>query len=125
MGADLTIKKTKRYFRDSYGPSNTWWAHKMSYWEISQVLQEQKMLHDGEVNAKGVAYICKRLQTHPFIAKEEFVEQWRKDRASDGETTREEVLIEQAWNEAQEAEAEMQSFWKEAAISKSDVSWSV
>lgn len=129
MGADLTIQSTKRYFRDSYGPSNTWWVRGMSYWEMSSVLRRRGLIPTNgveEVKPAGVQVIWNTLQQHPFPAKDAFVQKWRVDHKDvEIDTVREEVQIEDAWRCARADDAEMIAFWKEALAHNSTVRWSV
>ena len=129
MGADLTIQSTKRYFRDSYGPSNTWWVRGMSYWEMSSILRQRDLITTAtsEVKPEGVRAIWDALQQHPFPNKATFVQKWRADHktAVETDTVREEVQIEDAWRCARADDAEMIAFWKEALAHNSPVQWSV
>ena len=128
MGADLTITKSGKYFRDSYNPSSTWWVIGLSYWEINDTLKKKKLLdEEGNVSLDGVKLIWNEIEKHPFTEDKVLahISRHRNDLGNLGVHKYTPENIRKWIQYFQKGDKEMRSFWKEAIKLKSSVEFSV
>lgn len=117
MGADLTIVKTQRYFRDGYNDLNTWWLLGFSYWGMLEDNGLRKYLtEDGELRYAAVRQINALIKSRPFTP--ENVKGFAPKKYGALKTN-------QDWAEAERRDKEMREFWAEAVKHRSSVRWSV
>ena len=107
MGADLTIEKTGRRFRDAYNAYNVWWCLDMSYWQIFK---------KGRLTPKQVISIYEQLKEIPF--NDNIIKNYLKfNEIADSQSD--------AIKFFKQKYTDMMNFWKEAVDNKSAMSGSV
>jgi len=127
MGADLTILKTGRYFRDSYNNGNCWWLIGASYWGMSGQLPKDG---DGNVTLAGAGMVLTMLEraTVPTF------KQWLETKVGKEEIAYAEAQdgpklpafeVRRAYDELVQKFEDSKEFWREAVREHSAVSWSV
>ena len=131
MGADLTIEKTGRYFRDGYGGLNSWSLRGMSYWNTSDEMKHY--VRNGVMSANGCKFILAKLKASKFPSYARFVNMVEHheesyDAQQIANMKRDSIMYDlhrdkYVW--AVERDAEMIAFWEEAVKNNSGVIWSV
>jgi len=123
MGADLTIEKTRRYFRDSYNSWNSWWPIGLSYWSISEEFQKKGWVVDGVLKLEGVKEIARLVKATKF--DEQRVETRYRDDCKKFEWEVTNNKLHEYIEQMRTHDKEMREFWGEAVKEKSAVEWSV
>jgi hypothetical protein len=131
MGADLTIKKNGRYFRDSYNSWNSWSFVGMSYWGMSGELQRRGLLtKSGDVSPVGSKFVVKTLLNVKVPTFDQFVRHLQKvnymiHSVESLSVQRPDAQLNEQYEWLRAHFKESIDFWTEAAKLRSGVTWSV